>query len=171
MKPFTICFLLLSSVALSAADGPRTFATPQEAAQALKEAAGKSDSAALLALLGPAGKSIVESGDPAEDQSGRQKFTTAASEKLTIEQDSTNPNRATIVVGEREWPFPVPLVRKDGKWQFDSAKGRVEILARRIGKNELSAVEVCRGYVEAQMEYASHDRATDGMLQYAQKII
>jgi hypothetical protein len=149
----------------------RTFATPQEAATALQEAAEHNDTAAFLALFGPNGKAIVESGDPAEDKSGREKFAKQAQEKLAIEQDPGNPNRATIVVGENGWPFPVPLVKVGDKWQFDPAKGRMEILARRIGRNELSAVEVCRGYVAAQMEYATEDRDKDGGLEYAQKIV
>jgi hypothetical protein len=149
----------------------RTFATPQDAAQALQEAAEHNDTAAFLALFGPSGKSIVESGDPAEDKAGREQFAKQSQEKMVIEQDSGNPDRASIVVGQNDWPFPVPLVKVNGKWQFDAAKGRVEILARRIGRNELSAVEVCRGYVAAQMEYATEDRDKDGGLEYAQKIV
>jgi hypothetical protein len=147
----------------------RTFATPQEAAQALTEAASKNDTEALLKLFGPAGRSIVVSGDPAEDKAGREDFTRMAREKLTIEQP--HPNRAEIVVGDQAWPFPVPLVRRNGQWAFDSAAGKVEVLARRVGANELNAIDVCRGYVEAQMKYAEHDRAADGNLEYAQTIV
>lgn len=164
---------IVMAVVLSGAvcAGQRTFTTPQEAAAALKEAAAQNDGAALLALFGPAGKSIIDSGDAAEDRSGREKFAQAAEQKLVIEQDPGNPDRATVVAGENGWPFPAPLRRVDGKWQFDAGKGRIEILARRIGRNELSAVEVCRGYVAAQMEYATEDRDKDGGLNYAQKII
>ena len=109
----------------------RTFSTPQEAAQALTEAASKNDTEALLKLFGPAGRPIVVSGDPAEDKSGREEFTRMAHEKLTIEQ--SHANRAEIVVGDQEWPFPVPLVRRNGQWMFDSAAGKVEVLARRVG--------------------------------------
>jgi hypothetical protein len=80
------------------------------------------------------------------------------------------PDRVTFTVGEQEWPFPVPVIRRDGKWQLDSASGRVEILARRIGRNELNAMEVCRGYAEAQLEYAAAARDGDRVLKYAQKI-
>jgi hypothetical protein len=90
---------------------------------------------------------------------------------LQVEPDRDNPNRATIIAGDQNWPFPVPLVRKNGQWYFDAARGRVEILARRIGRNELAAIDVCRAYVEAQMEYASRDRDADGTLEYAQRII
>jgi hypothetical protein len=146
-----------------------TFATPQEAAQALIDATEHNDSAALLKVLGPDGKDIVESGDPAEDTKHRAEFARSAHQKLRIDQD--NPLNTILVIGEQEWPFPVPLVEKDGKWRFDSAKGRLEILARRIGQNELNALDVCRGYVEAQQEYAAEDRDKDGILEYAQKIV
>jgi len=169
MSARRIALLFIASCAVFAAQ--RTFDTPQAAAQALQEAAEHNDAAAFLALFGPTGKSIVESGDPAEDKTGREKFAKQAQEKMVIEQDPGNPDHASIVVGPNDWPFPVPLVKVNGKWQFDPGKGRVEILARRIGRNELSAVEVCRGYVAAQMEYATEDRDKDGGLEYAQKIV
>jgi hypothetical protein len=150
-------------------ESQQTFATPQEAAQALIDATEHNDIAALLKVLGPDGKDIIESGDPAEDTKHRAEFARSAHQKLVIDQD--NPLKTTLVVGEQEWPFPIPLVEKDGKWRFDSAKGRMEILARRIGQNELNAVDVCRGYVEAQLEYAAEDRDKDGILEYAQKIV
>ena len=146
----------------------RTFATPQEAAHALAAAAEDNDTAALLKILGPEGKDIVSSGDAAEDKAGRSQFARMAAEKLQIRQDQ--PDRNTILVGTQEWPFPVPLVRKNGVWRFDSAAGRVEFLARRIGRHELNAIEVCRGYVEAQMEYATRHREGSGAMQYAQRI-
>ena len=152
-------------------ENQRTFSTPREAAQALVDAAAQNDSAALLTLLGSSGKDIVESGDPADDQAMRAQFAARASVKLEVHSDRDNPNRATIVVGEESWPFPVPLVRDKGKWHFDCAKGRMEILARRVGRNELTAIDVLRAFVEAQMEYASRDRDARGMLKYAQKII
>ncbi|HXA51998.1 MAG TPA: DUF2950 domain-containing protein [Candidatus Acidoferrum sp.] len=149
----------------------QTFATPQEAAQATIDAAARNDTAALLKLFGPNGKDIVQSGDPAQDKTNREQFAASARAKLQVNQDPTNPDRATLSVGDEDWPFPVPLVRIAGKWRFDSAAGRMEILAHRIGENEVNAVEVCRGYVEAQNDYASQDRDKDGVLQYAQKIV
>ncbi|HZY59520.1 MAG TPA: DUF2950 domain-containing protein [Candidatus Binataceae bacterium] len=151
--------------------GQQSFATPEEAAKATIDAAAHNDTAALLKLFGPGGKDIVESGDPTADKNGRAEFAKSAGEKLKVDQDPTNPNRATLVVGEQNWPFPVPLVRTNGKWHFDSAAGRMEILAHRVGENEVNAVEVCRGYVEAQMEYAAQDRDKDGVLKYAQRIV
>jgi hypothetical protein len=151
-------------------DGQRTFATPQEAVQATIDAAEHNDTAALLQLFGPGGKDILESGDPAEDKDLRAEFARSAHEKLQIEVDPLTPDRVTFTVGEQEWPFPLPVIRKDGKWQLDSASGRIEILARRIGRNELNAMEVCRGYAEAQLEYAAAARDGDRVLKYAQKI-
>jgi hypothetical protein len=165
--------LAVAAVLLQAAprESQRTFATPQEAIQAIVEAAERNDGAALLQLFGPDGKDILESGDPAQNKDLRAEFARSAHEKLQIEQDPTNPDRVTFAVGEQDWPFPVPVVRKDGKWQLDPIGGRLEILARRIGRNELNAMEICRGYVEAQLEYASEDRDKDGILEYAQRVV
>jgi hypothetical protein len=162
--------LVVGAVLLHAAPVQRTFATPQEAIQATIEAAERNDSAALLQLFGPGGKDIVESGDPAQDKELRTEFARSAHEKLQIEQDPSTPDRVEFTVGAQEWPFPVPVVRMDGKWQMDAAGGRLEILARRIGKNELNAMEVCRGYAEAQMDYASASHDRDHVLKYAQRI-
>ena len=151
-------------------ESQRTFATPQEAVQAIIDAAEHNDAAALLQLFGPDGKDILESGDPVEDKESRAEFVRSAHEKLQIEQDPANPDRVTFSVGEQDWPFPVPVVRKDGKWRLDPISGRLEILARRVGRNELNTMEVCRGYVEAQLEYASEDHDKDGILKYAQNI-
>jgi Protein of unknown function (DUF2950) len=148
----------------------KTFATPQEAAQALVDAAAANDAAAMLQIFGPGGKDIVQSGDAAEDKAGREQFAALARQKMQVETDEDH-DRATIVVGPDDWPMPVPIVLDKGKWRFDPAVGRVEVLARRVGRNELTAIEVCRAYVEAQMEYASRDRTASGVLQYAQKIL
>jgi hypothetical protein len=165
---------LLAAVSLLNAAPPQTqqtFATPQEAAQALVNAAEQNDTAAMLKLFGPGGNDIVQSGDPADDKTARAQFAARAHAKLQVEPDKDNPNRAIVVVGDQNWPLPVPLIRKNGRWYFDAAVGRVEILARRVGRNELAAIDVCRGYVEAQMEYASRDRDANGVLEYAQHII
>jgi hypothetical protein len=112
----------------------------------------------------------VQSGDAADDKATHAEFAARARARLQVEPDHDNPNRAILVVGDQNWPLPVPLIRKNGQWSFDAASGRVEILARRVGRNELTAIDVCRGYVEAQMEYASRDRDAHGMLKYAQQI-
>jgi hypothetical protein len=151
-------------------DAQQSFATSQEAIQAMIDAAEHNDAGALLQLFGPDGKDILESGNPEQEKDVRAEFARSAHEKLQIEQDPTNPDRVTFAVGNQDWPFPVPLVRKDGKWQFDPTTGRLELLARRVGRNELNTLEVCRGYVEAQLEYSSEDHDRDGVLEYAQNI-
>jgi len=176
MKNAALTLLLLGGAigwigAAPAAAQQSTFAMPEEAAQALVDAAAQNDTAAMLKLFGPAGKDIVESGDAAEDKRMRESFVTRAHTKMQIEPEPGNPNWATLVVGDNDWPLPVPLIRKDGKWYFDAARGRMQILARRIGRNELTAIEVCRGYVEAQMMYASHGHDGEANLVYAQKIV
>ena len=152
-------------------DSQKTFSTPEAAAQALVDAAAQNDTAALLKLFGPGGKDIVQSGDAADDKATHAEFAARARARLQVEPDHDNPNRAILVVGDQNWPLPVPLIRKNRQWSFDAASGRVEILARRVGRNELTAIDVCRGYVEAQMEYASRDRDAHGILKYAQQIL
>jgi hypothetical protein len=172
MRTLTLAAIVLAgactSIGAAPQAGQRTFGTPQEAAHALAAAAEANDTAALLKILGPEGKDIVSSGDANEDKSGRAEFARLAAEKLEIRQDEADRN--TILAGSQEWPFPIPLIRKDGVWRFDSTAGRVEVLARRIGRHELDAIEVCRGYVEAQMDYATQHH-TGTTMQYAQKIV
>jgi len=165
------CFvvLLIAGISTIPALAQKTFATPQDAARALIDAAANNDTAAMLQIFGAAGKDIVQSGDPAADKEGRRQFADLASQKMEVEVDKDK-DRATLIVGPDNWPMPVPIVLEKDRWRFDSRVGRVEVLARRIGRNELTAIEVCRGYVEAQMEYASRDRTATGTLQYAQRI-
>jgi hypothetical protein len=167
---FCIATIFAAGLAL-AQPAAQTFNTPQDAAQALVNAAQKNDTAAMLKIFGPAGKDIVESGDAAADKEGRAHFAELAGAKMEVQPNPGNPNRATLILGAEDWPLPVPLVHKNGHWFFDAAAGRVEVLARRVGRNEMTAIDVCRGYVEAQMEYAAHDRDADGVLEYAQKMV
>jgi hypothetical protein len=174
MKHATLLAIALTTAAALYAQQPaeKTFATPHDAAQALVDAAAQNDTAALLKLFGPQGTDIVQSGDAAEDTASRANFVRRAHEKMDVHVEPYNPGRATFIAGNDNWPFPVPLVRtKSGQWYFDSARGRTEILARRVGRNELVAIDICRGYVEAQMNYASKDYNRDGILQYAQKLV
>jgi len=170
---FVAVGLGVAAVLLQAAPkgGQKTFATPREVIQATIDAAEHNDTATLLQLFGPEGKDIVESGDPAQDKDARAEFAQAAHEKLQIDEDPSTPDRVTFTVGTQQWPFPVPIIRKGTGWELDSAGGRIEILARRIGGNELNAMDVCRGYAEAQMEYAAVARDGDRLLKYAQKIV
>ena len=149
----------------------KEFATPEQAAQSLVEAAGSYDVPTLLEILGPDAKDLVSSGDPVQDKNRGVAFAALAREKQAVSRDPKNPGRATLSVGNNDWPFPIPIVQRKGKWFFDSKAGRQEILFRRIGENELDAIQICRGFVEAQHEYAleKHDGAE--VNQYAQRII
>ena len=154
----------------AAAQGPKAFDTPQQAADAVIKAAADYNVPELMAIFGPDGEDFIESADPVRDKNNGMAFAKEAAAKNSIEVSKSNPNRATIIVGDEEWPFPVPLVKKNGKWYFNAKEGRQEILYRRIGANELDAITVCRGYVEAQKEYASDIHDDSGVNQYAQKI-
>jgi hypothetical protein len=163
---------LLMAVALSAPPSDqRTFATPQEAIQATIEASEHNDSAALWQIFGTGSKNIVESEDAASDQTDRAEFARLAREKTQVNPDPANPDRATFSIGTEDWPFPVPLQRKNGRWSFDSSSGELAILAHRIGENELTVVEVCRGFAEAELEYAAKTHDGSSALEYAQRII
>jgi hypothetical protein len=150
---------------------PMTFSTPQQAADALVKAARADDVAAILGIFGPDGKDIVSSGDPVADRNNLSEFVKKAGQKMNVSYDLGDPKRAVLEVGDDDWPLPVPLVERDGRWLFDAKEGREEILARRIGGNELDAISLLRGYVEAQKEYASEQHDGSGMNQYAQKWI
>ncbi|MEO8594927.1 MAG: DUF2950 domain-containing protein [Candidatus Solibacter sp.] len=147
------------------------FTTANEAAVALIQAAGNFDTPALLEILGSDGKDLVGSDDPTQGKNQSVAFAALAKEKTTVVVDPAKPTRAILKVGNDDWPLPIPIVKKSAKWYFDSKAGRQEILFRRIGANELDAIEVCRGYVEAQLEYASTIHDNSGIAQYAQKLI
>jgi hypothetical protein len=147
----------------------RTFDSPKEAVAALLDAAEKFDTPALEAIFGPDGDAIIHTGEPARDKKIAADFVAKAHEKQEIEIESND--RAGLIVGNDDWPFPVPLVKRNGKWSFDSKAGLQEILNRRIGSNELDAIQICRGYVEAQDDYAVMKRTDGSVAQYAQRII
>ena len=149
----------------------KMFDTPDQAAQALIEASASYDVPALLAIFGPDGEDFVSSADPVRDKNIAQTFAEKAKEKNAVLIDPKNKSRATLTVGANDWPVPVPLVKKGNKWFFDSKAGHDEVLHRRIGANELDAIQVCRGFVEAQNEYALQIHDDSGVNQYAQKII
>lgn len=162
-----------ASTAKAAAPAVRgkTFATADQAADAIIEAAEKFDLAALEAIVGPEGKEIVHSTEPALDKERAQAFAAMARQKKAVTIEKANPNRATLIVGPEDWPFPVPIVRSAGKWSFDVRAGKQEILKRRVGENELTAIALCHGYVEAQHEYALKKREGYEVNQYAQRLI
>jgi hypothetical protein len=149
----------------------KTFATAEEAADALIAAAGTFDRDALRLILGPDADYLVAPGEPAQDRQVVLAFAEKAREKKAVVKDPKNANRATVVVGSLDWPLPIPLVREGGRWRFDSDAGREETLNRRIGGNELDAIEICHGYVEAQRAYALTKHGGSPVNQYAQRII
>jgi hypothetical protein len=143
------------------------FKTPDEAVAALIGAAKAADRPGLMRVLGPGSAEIVSSGDAVADASARKRVLDAYDAKHQVVMESAD--KAVLIIGNEDWPFPIPLVRKDGSWQFDTAAGRDEILFRRIGRNELSAIQAGLAYVDAQQEYAEKGVAGNGV--YAQRIV
>jgi len=168
---------LLSSVVLcpallvlcESALAQEQFTTPEDAVSALVEAAKSQDQKGLLTVLGPDGKAIASSGDAVADANARDNFVSAYDAKHALELEGDGSQ--TLIIGNDDWPFPMPLINKGGKWQFDAAAGVDEILRRRIGRNELAAIQVSLAYVQAQNEYASLDPAGLGPHVYAQRIV
>ena len=146
------------------------FATAQEAADALIAATSAYDEAQLKEILGAASWDIIHTGEPARDKENSQAFAEQARTKMSIQVDPKNRNRASLIVGNEDWPLPIPIVKLGRLWYFDTSAGRQELLRRRVGRNELDAIEICRGYVEAQNDYAV-SKKVNGVNQYAQKII
>jgi len=165
-----LVLIFVAPAAAQTTPGSKAFATPQDAANSLIEAAEKYDEAALTEVLGPNSYDIIHTGEPARDSEKCKEFAAQARAKMSVEVNKTK-TRATMVVGEEDWPFPVPIVKVGKSWFFDTKTGRREILLRRIGQNELDAIQICRGYVEAQHEYALRKREGYEVNQYAQRII
>ena len=160
------------STTVFAAEPVKTFDTPQQAAIALIDAADRFDVPALERMFGAANKDLIVSADQAQDHQRAKDFVRTARDKNSVSIDPKSRNRAFLLIGDEDWPFPIPLVKsRGGKWSFDTKAGRQEILFRRIGSNELDAIAICRGYVEAQHEYASKKRQGYEVNQYAQRII
>lgn len=146
---------------------PQSFATPEEAVQALTAAIRADDVQQLKTIVGSDGEAILASGDEAADRNGRQEFLRLYDEKHSI--TASNDGSATLVIGKTDWPFPVPLVKDGSQWFFDTEAGAEEMLNRRIGRNELSAIQVCKAIGDAQREYALRDPDGDGVREYARQ--
>jgi hypothetical protein len=157
--------MLMTTSAAAAAVAQRSFATPEEAVNALVQAVKRGDRNAVLATLGDAGE-WLSSGDAVADRETVERFVTAFDEGHKIAADG---DMATLMIGTEAFPFAFPLLRSGNAWRFDTAAGKEELLARRIGRNELSAVEVLRAIVDAQYEYAAEDRSGQGVHTYAQR--
>lgn len=151
----------------SANDG--AFKTPEEAVSALVAALQKDDVATLQALLGPGSEELLDSGDAVQDASDRAAFLAAYEAKHALADDG--PDRKVLVTGDDDWPMPIPVVKREGGWQFDGEAGIDEIIYRRVGGNELGAIDVSRGFVDAQLEYAAEGRDGDPAGIYALKLV
>jgi hypothetical protein len=162
--PGLVLLALTLPVRASAAD-EQTFAAPQEAVNALVAAAQDHDTNALHSIFGPAGHDLI-SPDAVQATEEYKMFVQHLTEKTQLINHSDS--NVTLEIGADGWPFPIPLVKQDGQWFFDTAAGKEEILARRIGRDEMGAINVCNAYVDAQREYAGQDRLGDGVLAYAQ---
>src|SRR5262245_60476192 len=147
------------------------FNSAKEAADALVRAAEVFDVAVLGEILGPDAADLISSADPVADKKRASDFAAKAKEKTALNVDPKNSNRTILSVGNESFPLPIPIVQHKGKWICDAKAGRNEILMRRIGANELDAIEICRGFVEAQHDYAHEKHDGSPVNQYAQKII
>lgn len=165
------CRILLCAVLLAAsmpALAQEKFGSAEDAVAALVNAAKAGDRKVLLKILGPAGKDVVQSGDEVADRETRERFVAAYDAKHSLAQKD---GKTILVLGPEDWPFPIPMLNREGKWLFDTKEGKDEIIRRRIGRNELAAIEVSRAYVDAQRDYASLDPEQLGQHVYAQRIV
>jgi len=149
----------------------KQFSTPKEAADALTNAAASFDVATLKEILGPDGQDLVSSEDPVMDKNRALAFAEKAKEKMVIEKDAHNHNRAVMAIGNDDFPVPIPIDKHNGKWAFNAKVGHEEVINRRVGENELDAIEICHGFVDAQHEYAEEKHDDSIVNQFAQKII
>ena len=161
----------VKSGAAAGASSQKAFNTPKEAADSLLEAAQAYNLDALKEILGPDSDKILTSEDPVSDKNRAMAFAAKAKEKLNVGIDAKNPKRAIVTVGNDDFPLPIPIVKNQGKWRFDTKVGEQEILNRRIGTNELDMIGICRGFVEAQQQYSLEKHDDSKVNQYAQRII
>ena len=184
---FTIAIFALAGCALAQTPAPKkspatqpavvhraapqkTFESPEAAAQALIDAASKNDVATLRAVLGSSAKGILTSGDPKQDEAERQEFAKIATGKHHLEKSSMDSHVMVLLIGDQEWPFPIPLLHEGERWRFDPERGAIEVQARQIGANELDAIQACAAYFGVQEAYAAKKRSPAGTLEYAETV-
>ncbi len=160
---------LLFALAAQAAGHQQIFATPEEAASALAAAAKAGDTKALLGILGDEAKAVLDSGDAVADRAARARFVSLYETANKLEKSGDA--KAVLAIGKDDWPFPIPLVKEANGWRFDTAAGKEEILNRRIGRNELAAMQSALAYCDAQREYYTLNPQKDKLLHYAQKFV
>jgi hypothetical protein len=159
-----------ASPAFGAAAGKqKTFSSPEEGVKALIDASKKDDMKAILEILGPDAKAFLETGDPVSDREALERFVKSYDESNKLVKSGDT--KAVLEVGKDGWPLPIPLVKENAGWRFDTKEGKEEILNRRIGRNELDVIQVCLAVVDAQREYYRRDPDGDKLLAYAQKFI
>lgn len=158
-----------TSSAFAAAMKQKSFASPEEAAKELVAAVKSGDSKAMLAILGNDAKPLIQSGDAVADRAGRENFVKDYEQSNRLEK--TDESKVILSTGKDDWPFPIPIVKSDAGWGFDTKAGKQEILKRRIGRNELAVIQVAQAYADAQREYYLRNPQNDKLLQYAQKFV
>jgi Protein of unknown function (DUF2950) len=161
-----LMIFILGGISAGAAVEQKGFATPEAAVKALIAALKSDDERELLSIFGTAGKKLISSGDPVSDKQRREKFVSDYDRKNSMTQEG---GKIVLNIGDQDWPFPIPLVKKGDQWVFDTQAGKEEILDRRIGENELSTVQTLLAVVDAQREYARKNPNKDGIRQYAEK--
>jgi Protein of unknown function (DUF2950) len=168
---FVICLMSMGAVgiALGASARQQGFLTPEAGVQALLDAAKGNDTTSLLHVLGPEAQAFISTGDPVSDRTSRERFVQQYEEAHTLVQSGET--KVILQLGKDEWPFPIPLVKDNTSWRFDSKEGKEEILNRNIGRNELDVIQVCLAYVDAQLEYYMRNPQGDALLQYASKFL
>jgi Protein of unknown function (DUF2950) len=164
----TFAGIMMLALSISIAQAQQAYPSPEDATAALAAAVKTGTRSAILKVLGNGAEDIVDSGDDVADAETRQRFLSAYDAKHSIKADG---NKATLILGADDFPFPIPLANNKSGWEFDAAAGRLEILYRRIGRNELDAIQTCLAFVDAQNEYAEKDRTGDGAGVYAQRIV
>ncbi len=163
---FVVIIVAFDVMTSAAAIKQKSFASAEEAVTAFIAAMKANDDNELLAILGPTAKELIFSGDPVMDKQRKERFVSSFDRKNSLSNEG---DRMVLVIGEQDWPFPIPLVKKGDLWFFDTKAGMEEILNRRIGENELNTIQVMLAIVDAQREYAMNDRDGDGIFEYADK--
>lgn len=166
---FAATFLLFSVVPASSSNERKQFDTPQDAAKALVDAAKTSDENELVSMLGPSLKEWIRSGDPVADREAREKFVSDYELKQSI--DTSDPTKAILVIGEDDFPFPIPIVKTADKWSFDPEQGKQEIIDRRVGENELDTIQTLLAIADAQNEYVELNPEAKAAPEYARRFI
>jgi len=161
-----VMILTFAGMTAEAAPKQKGFATPEEAVKAFATAMRSNDNKELLAIFGKDEKKLISSGDPVRDKQRREKFIAEYDSKNSLAREG---KKMLLIIGEKDWPFPIPLIEKGGQWFFDTKAGKEEILNRRIGENELDTIQTMLAIVDAEREYAMKDRDKNGLLEYAQK--